>query len=351
MDSEMQPIIVAEILEHVQQAAAAMLVGSAPSEALKEHQRSFRSLAVGLPWAVLLLQCLQLGLVWLQQAVAHLLPEGQSSSGGSSSIAEAQQQQQQQAWGDDEQQELLGNAVASLGQLEDRLYVLGLVLGKWCASPAAAAAAEGLPTMEQPAAAVLMPLLRKQQQQLQRELLPAVRQVLQLWEAGLHRDEEWFETIAGTIRSCGVLSRWHFGTQKLTVESFKQTAELVEAESGGDTESDASLEADMTQLVHGYVAEGIWDSTPQQQQAAVHALQQLLDSGKLQSWLAAASSALPLCWCCNNPGCSNLGTAGSKARGSELRRVAARQCSGCQSVCYCQKVRCSNLSSMRVQCF
>jgi hypothetical protein len=67
--------------------------------------------------------------------------------------------------------------------------------------------------------------------------------------------------------------------------------------------------------------------------------------GKLQAWVAAASSVLPLRWCCNNPGCSNLGTAGSKARGSELRQVAARQCSGCQSVCYCQKVRCSILLS------
>jgi hypothetical protein len=69
---------------------------------------------------------------------------------------------------------------------------------------------------------------------------------------------------------------------------------------------------------------------PPQQQQLWEGLQQLLGSGKLQSWLAAASSALPLRWCCNNPGCSNLGTAGSKARGSELRRVGGRQCSLCK---------------------
>jgi hypothetical protein len=145
------PLIAASVLEHVQQAAAAMLVGSTPSEALPEQQRSFRSLAVGLPWAVQLLRCVQLGLVWLQQAVVQLLADVEGSSGDSRD-AEAQQQQQQQAWGDDEQQELLGCVVASLGQLEDGLYMLGLVLGKWCASTAAAAA-EGLPTAEAAAAA------------------------------------------------------------------------------------------------------------------------------------------------------------------------------------------------------
>jgi hypothetical protein len=325
-------------------------MGSAPSEALKEPQRSWRSLSVGLPWAVLLLRCVQLGLVWLQKAMAQLLPGGQSNSGSSSDAADAQQQ----AWGDDAQ-ELLGNAVASLGQLEDGLYVLGLVLGRWCAAPAAtaaaaaaAAAAEGLPNAERPAAAVLLPLLRKQQRQLQQELLPAVQQVVQLWQAGLQKDsgEEQRVSVAAAMRSCGILSRWHFSAQRQTFESFRQIAEPDEAESDDETDSVSSSEADVMQRVQWFVAQGIWDITPQQQQAAAHALQQLLDSGKLQSWVAAARSALPLRWCCNNPGCSNLGTAGSKARGSELRRVAARQCSGCQSVCYCQKVRCGNLLSM-----
>uniref|UniRef100_A0A383V7J8 MYND-type domain-containing protein n=1 Tax=Tetradesmus obliquus TaxID=3088 RepID=A0A383V7J8_TETOB len=68
------------------------------------------------------------------------------------------------------------------------------------------------------------------------------------------------------------------------------------------------------------------------------ALQQLLASQKLQDWVEAASAALPLRWCCNHPGCSNLGTAGSKARGSELRRVGGRQCSKCKCACYCSKV-------------
>jgi hypothetical protein len=326
------PLIAASVLEHVQQAAAAMLVGSTPSEALPEQQRSFRSLPVGLPWAVLLLRCLQLGLVWLQQAVEQLLANVESSSGNSRD-AEAQQQQQQ-AWGDDEQQELLGYVVASIGQLEDGLYVLGLVLGKWCASPAAAAA-EGLPTAEQPAAAVLMPLLQKQQQQLQLEVLPAVQQVVQLWAAGL-RMAGRHKSIADALRSNGVLSRWHFSLERLTFAAFKRTGKPNAADSDYESEGPKWV-----QVVQRYVAQGIWNSTPQQQQAAVHALQQLLGSGKLQAWVAAASSALPLRWCCNNPGCSNLGTAGSKARGSELRRVAARQCSGCQSVCYCQKVSCS----------
>ncbi|WIA39754.1 hypothetical protein OEZ86_005812 [Tetradesmus obliquus] len=75
----------------------------------------------------------------------------------------------------------------------------------------------------------------------------------------------------------------------------------------------------------------------EQQQAAVQALQQLLASGRLQAWVEAASTALPLRWCCNHPGCSNLGTAGSKARGSELRRVGGMQCSGCQRACFCSK--------------
>jgi hypothetical protein len=331
----------ASILEYVQQAAAAMITGTAPSEALIGQERSFRSWAAGLPWAVLLLRCVQLGLQWLQQAVVQLLSEVQSSSGSSPDA----EQQQQQAWGDAEQQELLGNAVASLGQLEDRLYVLGLVLGKWCALPAAAAA-DGASSAEQPAAAVLLPLLQKQQLQLQQQLLPAVQQVLQLWEAGVCRDsdEGRLESIADATRSRGILSRWHFSTQRLTYDLFSKAGDPEsKAERDDETNSVSSFEADVTQLV----AEGIWDSTLQQQQAAVRALQQLLGSGKLQAWLAAASSALPLRWCCNNPGCSNLGTAGSKARGSELRRVAARQCSGCQSACYCQKVRCSTLLSMR----
>jgi hypothetical protein len=104
-----------------------------------------------------------------------------------------------------------------------------------------------------------------------------------------------------------VLSRWHFSTQRLTFESFRRTAEPDEVESDDETNSASSSEADMVQLVQGYVAEGIWNSTPQQQQAAVHALQQLLGSGKLQAWVAAASSALPLRWCCNNPGLQQSG--------------------------------------------
>jgi uncharacterized protein YoaH (UPF0181 family) len=338
-EEEQPRFIAASVLECVQQAAAAMLMGSAPSEALTEQQRSFCSLSIGVPWAVLLLRCVQLGLVWLQQAVVQLLPKVQGSS-GSSREAEAQQQQ---AGGDDEQQGLLANALASLEQLEEGLYVLGLVLGKWCAAAAeaaAAAAAEGLPTAEQPGAVVPMLLLQKQLQQLQQELLPAVQQLVQLWAAGLFRDsgEGQREFMGQVWRSCGVLSRWHFSSQSLPRDFFDGTAEPSEGEDNSETQ-----EADTMQLVQKRVAQGIRNSTHQQQQAAVHGLQQLLSSGKLQSWLAAASSALPLRWCCNNPGCSNLVTAGSKARGSELRRVAARQCSGCQSVCYCQKVRCSIL--------
>jgi hypothetical protein len=88
----------------------------------------------------------------------------------------------------------------------------------------------------------------------------------------------------------------------------------------------------------------------QHQQAAAQALQQLLGSGRLQSWLAAASSALPLRWCCNNPRCSNLGTAGSKVRGSELRRVGGRQCSLCKRACYCSKVSCRLWFADRQRC-
>jgi hypothetical protein len=357
------------VLEHVQQTADAMLTHSIPSEPLEDgEQRSFCSVAAGAPWAVLLLRCVQLGASWLQLVTPSLLQglQGSSSSSSSSTSGQPQQglswpqrvmarlapvaaQQQQQSEAHNELQEMLGDAAKSVRQMADGLYVLKLALARWCAAaaPAEAAAAHPAAGGEPAAAGVLLPLLQQHHQQLQQELLPAAEEVLQLWEAdnassnSSSQGEDQEESITEMMQSLGVLSAWNFSLKRDNYESFVRWQAADGAAAGSSAagdESDDEADAEADQDYQHLVGHGIWCSQPEQQCEALEGLQQFLDSGRLQSWLAAASSALPLRWCCNNPGCSNLGTAGSKARGSELRRVNARQCSSCQSVCYCSKV-------------
>uniref|UniRef100_A0A383VZ32 Uncharacterized protein n=1 Tax=Tetradesmus obliquus TaxID=3088 RepID=A0A383VZ32_TETOB len=267
-------------LKEVQLTAAAMLTGAPPAAELSGGQhRSVSSAAAGVPWAVLLLRCVQLGMDWLQRTSHRLLA---AAAGSSSATAGRMQQQQQQAWGSTVHQGLIYKAVVSLGQLYNGLDVLELVFGSWCTTAAGAAAA-GEP-------AAMLPLLQQCQQQLQTELLPAVQQVVGLWElrnSSRHRGQQQ-QSIRDVVRSCGMLSRTHSSLMK---QSFKYFS------TGNWSYTENAEDAPKTHVLIRLVkraAQGIWGSTPEQQQAAVQALQQLLASGKLQAWVAAASAALVL---------------------------------------------------------
>jgi hypothetical protein len=197
------------VLEHVQQAATAVLTNSVPAVAVgKGQQRNSISLAAGLPWAVLLLRCVQLGLKWLQLAIGKLMAAAAGDGG--------RMQRQQQSWDDVANQELLHDTVEFLGQLQDALHVLGLVFSSWCAAATATPAAAG----QQPAAAAaVLPLLQKSQQQLQQELLPAVQQVMQLLEVGNSSRQGEQRTIRDMVQARGMLSRWHFSIMRPSFET------------------------------------------------------------------------------------------------------------------------------------
>jgi hypothetical protein len=304
-------------------------------------------LDVKVPWAVLLLRCQQLALKWLQQAAMQLPTAQLSPSVGASSLLQQQQQQGQEGSTPMRRKQLAHHthatlvltAAASLSQVHAGLRMLWRCFRSWCdATENAATAAQS--------AFAQRPLLLSWYQ-LQEELLPAVQQVtLQLWHAGSAAGSKSSSCTAGTDTAqehdlvaavCRVLQgadaayaawveRWAEKWQRAS-KSFEETqASSASVDSACTTTADEDRELGQQQQ--------------QQQQQLWETLQQLLGSGELQSWLAAASSALPLRWCCNNPGCSNLGTAGSKARGSELRRVGGRQCSLCKCACYCSKVSC-----------
>jgi hypothetical protein len=231
------------VLGYIQQTAAAVLTHSIPSEALSDgKQRSVCSFAAGVPWAVLLLRCVQLGASWLQLVTPGLLQAVQSSSSSSSSSLG---QLHQHSEAHSEVQEMLGDAANSVRQMADALYVLKLALASWCA--------EGPAGGQQPAAAagVLLPLLQQHQQQLQLELLPALEQVLRLWEAGNANSSSSSssssagdkKSITELMQSLGVLSGWNFGFRRDNYSSFArwQATDGTAASSSGDSSAVLNL--------------------------------------------------------------------------------------------------------------
>jgi hypothetical protein len=323
-------------LERIQHASMRML-RTAPQHAGTD---ALLLLDVKLPWAVLLLRCLQLALAWLQQAVEQL-PTAQSTASGVANSKPQQQEQDGQEGSTPVRQKQLAahthgtlvlSAAVSLTQVYTGLRMLWRCFSSWCAASDGAAAAQS--------AIARTPLLLCFGQ-LHHELLPAVQQVtLQLWYAG---------STAGSSSTAGTDSATEHEVLFAAVVQVLQGADVDYASwverwlerwqrasnssDGWQAFSASDISSNITSVMDSELDQ------QQQQQAAAQALPQLLGSGRLQSWLAAASSALPLRWCCNNPGCSNLGTAGSKARGSELRRVGGGQCSLCKCACYCSKVR------------
>jgi hypothetical protein len=228
----------------------------------------------------------------------------------------------------------LTNVLLSLCQLEQGLQVLCWAFSRWVPAPHPHAATTK----------VALPQLQQCQQQLQQELLPAVVALLE--KAGLKRSSSSSTGASSTTgggNAAQATKHQQTADPAANVDSGRQQLEELwasapvswtfsDSASGNKATTkwlwkwvspDAALQQLMEQVTSGSHA----TAQQQQQQQLWEELQQLLGSGQLQSWLAAASSALPLRWCCNNPGCSNLGTAGSKARGSELRRVGGRQCS------------------------
>jgi hypothetical protein len=331
----------AGVLEHIQQSAAMIIRSSAFAGASQPDGTSEAAAAeLVLHWAMLMLCCLQLGLTRAQDAAARAL-SSISGRGASTAAAAAECTLKQMV-----------PAFGSLCQLEDSLQDLCWAFSRWVSEPASAAGGH-----QQPAATVALPQLQQCQQQLQHELLPAVAGVFE--NAGMKR--------SSSSSSSADASSATGGGNAAQATTHQQTADAAAAGDSGrrrlahffasvPAQWTFSRSADVNQwyvpddavgeLLEPDLSES--DATEQQQQTDQQhqplrsmrdALPQLLGSGQLQSWLAAASSALPLRWCCNNPGCSNLGTAGSKARGSELRRVRGRQCSLCKRACYCSKVR------------
>jgi hypothetical protein len=275
--------------------------------------------------------------------------------------------------------------------LEDGLQVLSCAFDRWCVQPSLRNA--GQQQQQQRSAALVLPLLQKCQQQLQQELLPAVQAVLEPAQMNVegvgttpsssssssthasargaeiaacsagspaHLEQHYLpDTTVVTAGSYSIsssqqlmacispLKYWHFN---ISDADGSDAAELQRQQGQEEQRLRELLQTTKERLLHqqlqqqrqeqqGPVPTASHAAQQQQEHEVVQGLQQLLSSGKLQAWVAAASSALPLRWCCNNPSCSNLGTAGSKARGSELRRVGGRQCSLCKCACYCSEVR------------
>jgi hypothetical protein len=165
----------AAVLEHIQQCAAIIIRSSAFAGASQPQGSSETDAAelMALPWAVLMLRCVQLGLAWAQDAAASLLGSRGSSNTGTSveaaaAAAAAEHSVQAGTLNDDDVQQL-EDVVQSLCQLEDGLQVLSWAFSRWLVEPHSAAGGQ-----QQPAATVALPQLQQCQQQLQQELLPAV---------------------------------------------------------------------------------------------------------------------------------------------------------------------------------
>ncbi|KAF6251085.1 hypothetical protein COO60DRAFT_1677572 [Scenedesmus sp. NREL 46B-D3] len=187
-------------------------------------------------------------------------------------------------------------------------------------------------------AVVALLQLRLCRQQLQQELLPAVLHVLEenCTNGGSSTAAEATPATQQQLRATAATLSGGDGQQ---LADFWRTVALP-WQFRGTAASDIYLAAvgvklllqqvrgsDMVQL--GRNAEKVIQAMQQRQDAPavaldqrlLESLHQLLGSGKLQAWVGAASSALPLRWCCNNPSCASLGTAGSGVRGIGLQRV------------------------------
>jgi hypothetical protein len=343
----------AAVLEQIQRAVAAILVlwlecnsgevrakPTVGPQANSSCCSSNAAAAVLLPWATLLLRCVQLGAVWIKQATAYCQLTSTSSNRSSVRSMTPPTAAALQGGRVDplpltpQQQLLVANARKSLGQLRDGLRVLSYAFEK-CVAEASQCCDQ-----QQPPAVLVLPLLQQCQQQLQRELQPDEQAVLQLQPPQVPKEGV---STAASHRRCthGIAAQ-----QQQLQSTAESTSSSVEQQFREPLGSPAMAWHFNKCSADGSAGTGLQQQQPakwqQQQQECETTLESLLQlssiSGKLQAWVATASSALPLRWCCNNPSCSNLGTAGSKARGSELRRVGGRQCSLCKCACYCCKV-------------
>jgi hypothetical protein len=153
----------AAVLELIQQSAAIMICSSAVAGASQPPGSSEAAAAelAALPWAVLMLRCVQLGLAWAQDAAASLLS---SNSGRGSSLAPQAAAAERCGHARLLYDEIMSPAVQqlthvllSLCQLEQGLQVLCWAFSRWVPAPRPHAATTK----------VALPQLQQCQQQLQ----------------------------------------------------------------------------------------------------------------------------------------------------------------------------------------
>jgi hypothetical protein len=328
----------AAALEQIQQAAVVIIQhhSSVSSGGMQAQDGaaygSCVEAALLLPWAMLVLRCVQLSTVWAQQAAAGLQPSSSSSRASASSAAADEDSWAGKSVGIKQQ---LGNALKCLQQVQDGLQVVSRAFCGWCALPSLgqAVSADGSDA-EQPAVVVL---------QLQQELLPAVQSVLpqhqmhaessstnsnaltatqlQLQAAGTSlgsRDEQQ------PAEACGsMIVTWRFSRAAVTATS---TVDGSSSSSSSSSSSAAQLlqqplqeEGDSKQLCQKTAMQEALQALhstqqlmqlqlqhpdeqehytaalqalllqQQSQRVVLPALQQLLSGGELQAWLAASS--------------------------------------------------------------
>jgi hypothetical protein len=156
-DAGRQHTTPAQVNEHIQMAAVAMLAASIPTNHSATAGQRSSVPAAGVPWTVLLLRCTQLNLEWLQQALLQTA-DIQADRGSSSTASSSRAPQQQQQVRDSAPQELVSNVAKSLGQLLNALQIINQMLCSWFAG--------GQPIAEHQPPAAVLPLLQQCQQQL-----------------------------------------------------------------------------------------------------------------------------------------------------------------------------------------